>query len=497
MPKASLLNSIKWNYLGAIMKGVLQMGVLAILARLISPEEFGLMALALVAIKFGRYFSDFGLAAAIQQKKEINKSDIEASFWFSFLAGLIFTILVGVLANPLANFFESPKLEPIIQIVAFSFVIIGASSTSIGLIKREMRFKFLSITETTAYLISNGMIGIFLAYKGYGVYSLAIAHLSLLLLTFIATYSKTRHSIRINLKLSDYKHILKFGGGYSIASFMSFIGSNIDHILIGKFFPASELGLWNRSRNIISMPSYNLLVSITGALLPAYSKHQHDLDKFRDLYIKSLAFTGFLLLPIGGGMFAAAPQLIDVLLGSSWHNALIYVQLSSLFVPVEMLASIAATACSALGAISIQVRLQSYLLLLFVPIMLYFSFQNQIIYILITLATYYWIRFIIYLIILSRKLKINFITHFEIILSQVMASIWVGTLIYLTSYYFSFLNAFQLLPLEIISGGIGLSTFILFGPAKACRKTLREFLNLRSSHAKIIKSIKIILKKEY
>lgn len=496
MNKPSILHSIKWNYFGALIKGLSQLAVLGVMARLLTPEEFGLMALAQIALRFGSYFADFGLAAAIQQKKEINDSEIRASFWFSVFAGIFFFLVTLVMAVPLANFFDTPKLAPIINLIAFSFIINGVSATATGLLKRNMQFKYLSIVETIIYLFSNGVIGILLAYYGYGVYSLAIAYLSQQFLFFLAAYAKTRHTLRLNLTLSDYKHILTYGGGYSIASFMTFLAANIDNILIGKFFLATDLGLWNRSRNIIFMPTYNLLISITGVLLPSYSKLQADNQQFSELYIKSLIIAGFFLIPVGGGMFAAAPQLVDVLLGKNWPNAIPLVQLASLFVPVEMLASVAATACSALGVLSLQIRLQTYLLLIFVPIMLYFALQHQIQYILISLAAYYWLRFIMYILIIGKKLNLRFITQLEIIASQLMGGAWVGILIYITAHYFIKLNAFQLLPIEILVGGIGLVTFIVFGPAKKCRNIIRNFLYDKPT-TRTIRFSKFLLRKEY
>ena len=96
MSQPSILNSIKWNYFGALFKGCTQLAILGIMARLLKPEEFGLMSLALVAIKFGSFFSDFGLSAAIQQKKEISNSDIQASFWFSTIAGFLFFLKLKI-----------------------------------------------------------------------------------------------------------------------------------------------------------------------------------------------------------------------------------------------------------------------------------------------------------------------------------------------------------------------------------------------------------------
>ncbi|MCQ8183173.1 lipopolysaccharide biosynthesis protein [Methylomonas sp. SURF-1] len=492
----SILHSIKWNYLGALFKGVLQLAVLAIMARLLVPEEFGLMALALTTVKVGGYFSDFGLAAAIQQKSEITRSDIEASFWFSFVSGLFFFIATFLLAEPLAEFFQAPKLVPVIELLAVNFVLIGASATSTGLLKRNMQFKYLSMAETVTYLIGNGFIGVALAYYEFGVFSLSAAYLTQTFLLLVAAYAKTRHSLRITFRLSDYKHIIKYGGGYSIASFMTFVGSNIDHILVGKFFPSAELGLWNRSRNLISMPSYNLLVSITRVLLPAYSKCQHDKVQFRELYLKSLAVTGFFLIPVGGGMYAAAAQLVEVMLGSNWQSAVTFVQLSAIFVPVEMLASVAATACSALGALSLQIRLQAYLLILLIPGMLFFALNGQIMSILLVLAAYYWLRFIIYICILNVKLDIRFGLSFKILASQLVAGAWISALIYLLSRQLDGLNAFQLLPLQILIGAIGFFIFTVIGPAKYFRVILRSFVEARSASSRLAK-ISRLLKNGY
>jgi len=185
------------------------------------------------------------------------------------------------------------------------------------------------------------------------------------------------------------------------------------------------------------------------------------------------------------------------LLGSNWQSAVIYVQLSAIFVPVEMLASVAATACSALGAISMQIRLQTFLLSLLIPIMLYFSFQHQLLYILMALAAYYWLRFFMYILILSIKLKIKLLIQLNIIFSQWLASFWIGVLIFIASHHLSQLTAFQLLPIQVAVGGFGLFTFIIFGPAKQCRRVIRDFLYLRKTNNKLIKLSKFLLKKEY
>jgi len=495
MSQLSILHSIKWNYFGALFKGVSQLAVLAVMARLLNPEEFGLMALALVAIKFGSYFSDFGLAAAIQQKKEISDSDIQASFWFSTLAGFLFFLLTVLLAEPLGQFFDAPKLVPVINLVALSFVLIGASATSTGLLKRNMQFRYLSIAEIITYLIGNGLIGILLAFYGYGVFSLAIAYLSQLFLLSLAAYAKTRHSIKLSLNPSDYQHVLTFGGGYSLASFMTYLCANIDHILVGKFFPASDLGLWNRSRNIILMPIYSLHISITRVLFPAYSKHQYDRPQLAGLYIKSLIITGFFLIPIGGGMFAAAPQLVDVLLGNKWKDAVPFVQLSALFVPAEMLASFAATACTALGLLSIQIRLQVLLLIIVIPIMLFFALAQNLQLVLITLAVYFWIRFIVYLILVGKKLGINFNLHLKILVSQLFCGLWVGELIYLAGNYCTIINSFQFLPIEMMIGAVALIIYVLFGPAKDYRRIIYDFLDLRKGNNKLFIFSKNLIRK--
>lgn len=497
MRKSSILNGIKWNYFGAVFKGGAQLAILGIMARLLSPEEFGVMGLALVAVKFGSYFSDFGLSAAIQQKKEITDSDISVSFWFSIVAGIVICTITFYLSGPLSLFFSSPKLELVVQWLSLNFVLTGASSTATGLLKRGMRFKYLTIIETVAYLIGNAGVGMLMAYFGYGVLSLVFANLSQSAVMCLVAYAGTRHSIAIPKNATEYKQVLTFGGGYSVASFMTFIAGNIDHFLLGKFFSPADLGLWNRSRNLILVPIYSLHISITRVLFPAYSQNQHDRVKFTELYLSGLATTGFILITIGAGMFAASEQLVDVLLGKNWQGAVPFVQLSALFVPAEMLASFAATACTALGMLSTQIRFQLALLCCLIPVMLYFSIHAKLYLVVCSLAVYFWVRFLAYLIIIGKKLRINFRVHLGVIFLFVNSAAWIWALIYLATGLKSQLSPFQLLPIQILVGAIAALFFVFFGPAKKIRVALLSHFSKQPRKGLLGRVFKVLLKPGY
>jgi len=494
MNNGNIINGIKWNYLGAVFKGIAQLGVLAAMARLLSPEEFGLMALALVIIKFGSYFSDFGLAAAIQQKKEINTSDVQASFWFSVLSGGLFSYLTWLISEPLSGFFDAPKLIPVIQLLSISFLVIGASSTSTGLLKRNMQFKYLSFAESASYLLGNGAVGIGLAYYGFGVYSLVWSYLAQILILLVLAYLKTKHSLGITLNRQDYAHVLRFGGGYSIASLMTYIAGNIDHALVGKFFSAAEVGLWNRSRNAILMPMYSLHISISRVLFPAYSKYQDNREKFVELYLQSLLVSGFVLIAIASGMYAAAPQIVAVLLGQKWEQAIPFVELSAVFVPAELLASFVATACTALGLLSTQIRLQLYLSLFAIPIMLMYSFKNDLWGVLETLAVYYWVRFLIYMLVIGKYLKIRIRQHAGILIRYLALALWVWVLINPVKFLFPNLPVLQLLVIQCALGIFAACSFIVVGPAKAIRTVIKRYVYCKP---RVFKVAKLILKPGY
>jgi O-antigen/teichoic acid export membrane protein len=467
-----LLHSIKWNYIGAIARVVSQLGIAAILARLLTPADFGLVALGLVIIRFGRYFADFGMGGAVQQKKELTADDIRASFALCTVLGVGFFLATALSADFIAAFFDSPGAATVIQWLALSFVLSGLSTTALAVLKRAFAFKYISIAELVSYLIGFGIVGIGMAYAGFGVYSLVVANLVQPLIVLVMVFYKSAHPLSIPLRMKPYRQLVSFGGNYSLVNFLGFISSNLDHLVIGKFFSAELLGYYNRGKYLVTLPVYHLLVSVTNVLFPAYSTLQDDALRLKALYRNGMLAMGMILVPIGFGMVPAAPQIVDLLLGDQWRESVVILQVCALFVPVEMLTSVAATLCSARGRLRQQLVIQLVVLAFMLPAMYLAATRGTLVHVAIVVAAAYWLRFFIYVSIVRNMLKFSVSELLEIHFPHIFSGVAVAGGILAMSVPFGDLPSVLLLPLQVVAGGLVLLSLVLYGPLSSVRAVL-------------------------
>ena len=234
------------------------------MARLLEPAAFGLVAMAGVILRFGSYFAQMGIERAVIQKKELNEEDIKASFTLSVFLGMIFFLILWFLAPLALYIFNNEEVVIVVKVMALSFLITGLSTTSLGLLKRNLNFRSIAVIEIASYVLGYLGIGITMAVLGFGVWSLVFAALSQAFFAAIIAYIFVRHNFAFKLK--DYKPLFSFGSKVTIISFFEFIGGSLDTLLIGRFLGASLLGIYNRAYTIVNLPLYNLYTSITRVL---------------------------------------------------------------------------------------------------------------------------------------------------------------------------------------------------------------------------------------
>ena len=470
-----IIHGIKWTYIGTILRVLAQLGIAAVLARLLTPTEFGLVALGMVVIRFAKYFSDMGMVGAIIQQQRMEREDIGAAFAVTAMLGTLFFGAVFLLGDMIAGFYDKPELGGILQLLALGFILSGLATTSQGLLRRELRFKYLSLAETLSYVLGYGVIGIGLALTGFGIYALVGAFLTQSTILLVLVYARCRHPLGIPLNAEPYRSLLGFGGRYSLLNFLGFLTSNLDHLVIGKFYPAAVLGFYDRAKYLVFLPTYHLLTSLTQVLLPSYASLQNDLERLRSLYLRGVLLMGFVLLPLSAGIVAAAEQLVAVLLGAQWEETSNLVRVFALYIPIDLLTSVGATLCSATGQLKMQLRIQSFSLLLLAAGFLVFI-GDPVMYIAAWVGFVYWVRFILYTWLVRRTLNTGWREHLTLHAGQFAAALWVFACIHVVTIVAGSLHVGLLLPLQIATGGISLGVFILFGPFSAAREAMGELL---------------------
>ena len=373
------VHGIKWNYISTIITAILQVAYTAVMARLLEPAAFGLIAMATVILRFGSYFAQMGIERAVIQKKEINQADIRSSFTLSVLLGIIFFLLLWFLA-PLALYvFNNVKVVIIVKVMALSFFITGFSTTSLGLLKRNLNFRSIAVIEITSYVLGYLGIGITMAILGFGVWSLVFAALSQAFFSAVIAYVLVRHSLKFTFNFEHYKPLFSFGSKVTIISFFEFIGGSLDTLLIGRFLGASLLGIYNRASTIINLPLQNLNTSITKVLFPSFSKIQEDKSKLKEVFLSSLSVSSFFLIPLCVWFSVSAKEIVLVILGDKWKEAIDALRILALVTPFYLMANYMGVLFEAVAYLKIKLIFQvSFVILL--SIVLFITVPYGLIY---------------------------------------------------------------------------------------------------------------------
>ena len=333
---STAMRGVQWTTAATVLTAVMQIGYTAVMARLLDPAAFGLVAMAGVVLRFGSYFAEMGLGHALVQRLRIDEDDIRATFTASLGLGLA---VAGVawLAAPLAVFFlKNAAVVPLVRVQAVGFVLVGLGTTATSLLRREMHFEALAKTEVAAYVLGYGGVGITLALWGLGVWSLVLASLAQQFFAAVLSYAVARHSLLFIFRAAPYARLLGYGGRVSVVGFLEFINGNLDTLLIGRLLGSVLLGIYNRAYMLLYLPMYFLTNSLARVAFPAFSKIQNDLPRVRALYLTSSTLVATVVLPVCAGVAVAAPELVAVLLGPRWAASVPILRVLCVSIPLSM-----------------------------------------------------------------------------------------------------------------------------------------------------------------
>ena len=324
--KTRTVRSIGWSASAQIAQLLMQVLITAILARLLTPSDFGLIAMVAVFSAFVAVFSNFGLTSAIIQKKEVSDETLSSTFWVNVGLGALLTIALAASAPLVAAFYSEPRLTPLVVFISTTFFIASFGNVQNGLLTRRMNFKALAVINICALGIS-GAISVFLAFSGYGVWSLASLTVLSVFLTVVFTWIYSRWVPHFSFRLQRVKGLLRFGANVTGFSFFNYFARNADNLLIGKFLGAAPLGFYNLAYNLLLFPITNISNVIGNVMFPALSKVQHDKQMVRETYVTANRYIAAICFPLMIWVLVTAPQLIRVVYGPKWVGAIVLVQI--------------------------------------------------------------------------------------------------------------------------------------------------------------------------
>lgn len=360
---AKTLSGMRWTTLAMVTNVGFNLGYTAVMARLLAPSAFGLIAMAQIAIRFLSYFAQLGVSPALVQKPELTERDIRAALTLSVGINVVLFVLMWLLAPQAAGFFNNPEVTPILRGLSAAFLFSGLSVISLGVLRRKLMFKQLALVEIVSYILGYGVVGIGSALQGHGVWSLVFAVIGQEAVTLAMSYAFVRHSLRPVFAWADIRHFLHYGGKYSVIGFLEYIGANVDSMLIGRWYGEAALGLYNRAQMLVKLPMSHIGNAITKVLFPILSGAQADKQKMARAYLVGWVLIGSLAASISLSLIPAASDAVLTLLGSQWAAAIPIVEIAALAVPLAFLTVLSGIVCDAQGLLWPKLAIQCLTLL--------------------------------------------------------------------------------------------------------------------------------------
>jgi lipopolysaccharide exporter len=315
------LSALKWDYAGTAARAVSSMIISVVLARLLGPEPFGLVAIAWLVVGLGNLIADFGMGPALVQRRTLADEDIRYAFTMQICIGIGLTTAVALSAPVLAQAFNQPKVVPVVRAMSLIFVLQTLGVIAVALLTREMNFKRIQCARIVSYFIGFLALGIPLAALEFEVWSLVIAQLSQTTLFSVLCYVQVRHQIKPSFT-PPTNGLFNFGFKVLSTNLVNYTISNSDSFFIGRFFDVVTLGLYNRSYVLVTTPMNSIVVTVQQVLFSAYSRMQSDLPTIRQVYLACVGFLALLILPAYGCVALIPTTVIHGLFGNEWGAAI-------------------------------------------------------------------------------------------------------------------------------------------------------------------------------
>jgi len=324
--KNKTLKGVSWSFIDNIASSGVSFLVGLVLARLLSPAEFGIIGMITIFIAISNSIVDSGFSNALIRKVEVKPIDYNTVFYFNLVISVILLVVIYFLSPAISRFFKEPMLIPITRVMGISLVI-----NAIGIIQRTFLVKNVDFkTQTKVSLIasvSSGLIGIGMAFSGLGVWSLVGQQISRQFLntTFLWVFSKWKPALEFSS--NSFKNLFGFGSKILISGLIDTIYRNIYYLIIGRFYSAAQLGQYSRAEQFNSIFSSNLTAVVQRVSFPVLSSIQDAPNRLKEVYKKIIKTTMLVTFACMLGLAAVSKPLILILIGEKWLTAAVYLQI--------------------------------------------------------------------------------------------------------------------------------------------------------------------------
>lgn len=297
-----------------------RLAVAIVLARLLSPHDYGLAGMALVFMSLVLGLADMSLGAGLVQRATITEADRSTVFWTTAAMGVLLTAAGVLVSGPIASFYGEPRVKPLFMVLSVSFLLTALQATQGAILQREMRFKVLNVRLAVAAVIS-GAVAIAAAAMGAGPWALIVQQITLSGVSVVLLWSFSPWRPRLVFSFASLRDLGGFGFFLLGSWMLDYANRNADNILVGRFLGSAALGAYSVAYNVMTVPLGRLIVPLYNTLFPAYARWQDDPNRLREVWLRVLRLVTSVLAPVMLVMIVVAPDFVHVVLGSRWAAA--------------------------------------------------------------------------------------------------------------------------------------------------------------------------------
>lgn len=351
-------NGVAWRTAEMFLTQAVQFVVTIILARILTPDDYGITAIITVFINFATTLMTSGFSTALIQRKDLSQTEIDAVFTITILITTVLACVLFFAAGAISTFYKLPAMVNPLRVLTLTLYFDAFISIQQSMLSRNLRFKSLFFRGVCSTSFS-GFVGIIMALRGYGVWALIGQQVSYKVILEIILFVTVSWRPRFTSKLASAVEIIKFGWKMLAANFANTVYQNLRSLIIGRKYSAEDLGIYNKGKNFPSMIVYGINSAISTTMLPIYSKAQSNTSDVKELLRKSLSISAYIIIPMTMGMAAVAEPMVRLLLTEKWISCVPYVIIACMMYALEPMTTANLQAFGAIGRSDMYLKIMT------------------------------------------------------------------------------------------------------------------------------------------
>ena len=339
---------VVWKLVGQAGVQGIRLVTVAILARILTPADYGAAAIAIALASFAPTVADMGMGAALVQTDRATRVVRSTVFWASLAFGVAFSVLAAVSAGPIGRFLDDPRVGTIVAVGGLTFAICAVGSTSQAVFMREMKFRSIELRYWFALVVASGL-AVIAASLGAGAWALVLQQVALLATFAVALWWRAGWHPTFEFSGLVFRRLGSFAIRVAGGRWARLAELLVLSLLIGKLVGVPALGAWSFAMSTVILPLTVIAIPIAEVLFSAFSRLRGDRERIAALWLESIRFLAAVILPVLVGLIVVAPDLIPAVFGSQWHVSVGIIQILSVYVIIRSLQSWSSVVMDAVG----------------------------------------------------------------------------------------------------------------------------------------------------